>query len=142
MHQNNVVELKHWSAWLQAEQRAAQAEHLAERQVLLRQNSAILDEFTARVQRPMSAVEAQTLLKATAGLDIPEGNALNLRPLTATSRRPPTAPRSAAVPARVYVSCGYAYTWRPTCVCIGLLGRRHMAPACMWSGGGRAPRCT
>lgn len=101
MHQN-ALKLKHRNAWVQAEQRAVQAEHLAERQVLLRQNSAILDDFMTRLKRPMSAVEAQTLLKATAGLDIPEGNALNLRPLTATSRRPPTAPRSEAASATEY----------------------------------------
>jgi hypothetical protein len=82
-----------FTMWMQAEQRAAQAKHLAERQVLLRQNSAILDDFTRNMKRPMSAAEAQTLLKATAGLDIPEKNALNLRPVTATPMVPPTAKR-------------------------------------------------
>lgn len=79
---------------MQAEQRAIKTAHLAERQVLLRQNSAILDDFMARLKRPISAAEAQTLLKANGGLDIPEDNALNLRPMTAAPQLPPRAPYS------------------------------------------------
>lgn len=96
----------HAHARMQAEQRATQAEHLAERQVLLRQNSVILDDFMARLKRPMSAAEAQTLLKASAGLDIPEGNPLNLRPLTAAALRPwlPTPGRNEGANDRLCVA--------------------------------------
>lgn len=54
-------------------------------------NDAILGNFAANLDRPMSAEEQQVFLRAHAGLDIPAGNALNLLPVPVPSPREQTA---------------------------------------------------
>ena len=57
--------------------------HEEEVEGVRRANEEHLDRFVHGLRRPMTPAERDTFLRARAGLDVPEGNPLGLRPLSA-----------------------------------------------------------
>ena len=87
-------------------------------------NEVTLGNFVANLDRPMSADEQHVFLRAHAGLDVPEGNPLNLLPTRAPAP-PEHSTRSTSVS---QARCGALLTsWHDTCVCAELC-MKHATP--------------
>jgi hypothetical protein len=82
---------------IQADHKARLDALQCELDLVYKENEALVDTFIGRLDRPMSPEEHRTFLRARAGLEVPPGNVLNLRPVTAdtllNTSRPYRAPR-------------------------------------------------
>lgn len=109
---------------LQADRQARWHAQQQELEEVRKANEVTLGNFVANLDRPMSADEQHVFLRAHAGLDVPEGNPLNLLPMRAPAPPGPSTRSTSLSQAR----CGALLTsWHDICACAELR-MKHATP--------------